>query len=91
MSSGEIFESSYTFVVENGDIIKDVIKIRYLGNNEKSESIDRYINNTYISTTVTHFVNGYKDRHQIITKESEDNIIHSFTNYYVNGELQYSR
>ncbi len=88
MSTGENFESTYTFVAENGDIIRDVIRTQNFNDGRKIESVDRYINERFISLTVTEFLNGYKHGYQRINKETGNGTSQNFVNYFVHGELQ---
>jgi len=80
-------QSTYTFVAENGDIIRDNIRTENLDNNRKIESVERYINERFISLTTTEFLNGYKHGYQRINKENGNGTTQTFVNHYINGEL----
>lgn len=86
-------QNSFTYITDTGDTIHEDYRIEYLDDNQKRESVDRYINGIFISTTITEFVNGYKNGYQIINKENGNGTSQNFTNYYIDGILQerYSR
>jgi hypothetical protein len=83
-------QSTYTFVTENGDIVRDIIRTENINNDTKIETVQRYINERFVSTTRTEFVNGYKHGYQRIIKENGNGTNQVFTNRYINGELQNS-
>jgi hypothetical protein len=88
MSTTQNFESTYTFVAENGDVIRDVIRTQNFNDGRKIESVDRFINERFISLTTTEFLNGYKNGYQHINKENEDGTSQNFVNHFIHGELQ---
>ena len=88
MSTGQNYTSTYTFVAENGDVIRDVIRTQNFNDGRKIESVDRYINEIFISLTTTEFLNGYKHGYQRINKENGNGTSQNFVSYYFNGELQ---
>ena len=77
-------ENIFTFVLDNGDVIRDVIRTENVDNNSKTETVDRYINEILVSITTTNFVNGYKHGLQTVHK-----VVPNLTlrNYYNNGEI----
>ena len=88
MSTTQNHVSTYTFVAENNDVIQDIIRTENFNDGRKIESVDRYINQRFISVTITEFLNGYKNGYQRINKENGNGTSQNFTNYYINGVLQ---
>jgi hypothetical protein len=88
MSIIQNYTSTYTCVAENGDVIRDIIRTQDFNDGRKIESVDRYINEIFISVTTTEFLNGYKHGYQRINKENGNGTSQNFVNYYFNGELQ---
>lgn len=87
-SINQLNNNSFTYTAENGDVIREVYRVENITNNHKRESVDKYINDVFISLTITEFVNGYKHGTQIINKENGDGTSQQFENHYINGVLQ---
>ena len=84
-------EHSFSYYVPNNtttpDLIRENYRIEYLAHNQKQEFVDRYVNGTSVSTTVTIFVNGYKHGAQHILKNNGNGSLQTFTNFYDYGVL----
>jgi hypothetical protein len=77
----------FTYIAENGDIIHEFYTIENISNNLKRDSVDKYVNDVFISTTITEFLDGYKHGYQTINKRNENGTSQNFSNYYENGYL----
>lgn len=81
-------QNTFTYIAENGDVIRDVFRIENITNNHKRECVDRYINDVFISLSITEYRDGYKHGIQRINKEDGNGLSQIFSNRYVYGVLQ---
>ena len=78
-------EHTFTYVAQNGDIIRDVSYIQTLDNRRKRDFVKKYVNGMLVSTTITDFLDGYKDGVQHLNKTMEDGTNVSFVTRYSLG------